>query len=177
MKLQFIWDLNDYNILTNASQTPDRELGDCCAWLNPSTVHISFHNLTHLLGATPPWLAEQSINMWAVALRSRSIEKLHLKIIAGRAVQAAEHKSNGFFLQMCEDEARGTDVLSSGHGQHILTEKKCSTCGGSAVLRRSPEACQDVSITGEAGREGRGEAGGGEPSATKTPGCLVNSAV
>ncbi|KAK5856926.1 hypothetical protein PBY51_010205 [Eleginops maclovinus] len=30
-----------------------------------------------------------------------------------------EHKSNGFYLQMCEDVARGADVLPSGGGHHI----------------------------------------------------------
>lgn len=118
---------------------------------------MSFHISTHLLGATPLWLAEQSINMWAVAHQSWSIEKLHLKIIAGRAVQGAEHKSNGFFLQMCEDEARGTVMFSSGPEQQILAKKnKPAFAEGSAVLRQSPEACQDASIKGEGGRKGRG---------------------
>lgn len=94
--------------------------------------------------------------MWAAALRSWTIEKLHLKIIAGRAAQGAEHKSNGFFLQMCEDEAKGTDVLLSDRGQNILAKKGAAFAEGSAELRQSPEACQDASITGEAGREGRG---------------------
>lgn len=110
--------------------------------------------------------------MWAAALRSWTIEKLHLKIIAGRAAQGAEHKSNGFFLQMCEDEAKGTDVLLSDRGQNILAKKGAAFAEGSAELRQSPEACQDASNTGEAGREGRGEA---EASAAKTPGCLINS--
>lgn len=111
--------------------------------------------------------------MWAAALGSWSIEKLHLKIIAGRAVQGAEHKSNGFFLQMCEDEAQGTDVLSSGGGQHILANKKRHLQGGQRCRGRAPRPVRMLPSQGR--EEGRGREG--ELSAAQTSGCLVNSTV
>lgn len=135
---------------------------------------MSFHISTHVLGATPLWLAEQSINMWAVAHRSWSIEKLHLKIIAGRAVQGAEHKSNGFFLQMCEDEAQGTVVFSSGPEQHIFAKKTNSICRWVSSAAAEPRGLSGCFHH----RGGRQEGTGGrEASAAKTPGCLINSTV